>query len=65
MCEKNEGGVTMTEPKYRLSSEIVKELRKMSNNKFPAMHCAKALYATDGDMQRALIWMETHQGWYI
>jgi translation elongation factor EF-Ts len=55
----------MTEPKYRLSSEIVKELRKMSNNKFSAMHCAKALYATDGDMQRALIWMENHQGWYI
>ncbi len=55
----------MTEHKSSiLSSKEVQELRKMSNNKFPAMHCAKALSQTNGDIGEALIWMEKHPGWY-
>ena len=55
----------MTESKSNiLSSKEVQELRKMSNNKFPSMHCAKALSQTNGDLEKALIWMEEHPGWY-
>ena len=57
----------MTEPKFSFSrdKDKIQELRKMSKNQFPMMHCVKALYSADGDMQRALVWMETHTGWYL
>jgi hypothetical protein len=50
----------MTEPKFSILRDKVKiqELRKMSNNQFPMMHCAKALYSTNGDLDKALIWIQ-------
>ncbi len=50
----------MTEPKFSIHryKDKIQELKKMSNNQFPMMHCAKALYSTNGDLDKALIWMQ-------
>jgi len=55
----------LTEHKSILSSKEVQELRKLSNNKFPAMHCAKALSQTNGNLKDALVWMYEHPGFYL
>jgi translation elongation factor EF-Ts len=50
----------MTKPRFSILRDRLKvqELKKMSNNQFPAMHCAKALYSTNGDLDKALIWLQ-------
>ncbi len=50
----------MTEPRFSILRDRLKiqELKKMSNNQFPVIHCAKALYSTNGDLDKALIWMK-------
>jgi translation elongation factor EF-Ts len=50
----------MTKPRFSFDRDKhkIQELKKMSNNQFPMMHCAKALYSTDGDLDKALIWMQ-------
>jgi translation elongation factor EF-Ts len=50
----------MTEPRFSFDRDKHKmqELKKMSNNQFPMMHRAKALYSTNGDVGKALIWMQ-------
>jgi translation elongation factor EF-Ts len=50
----------MIEPRFSIhrDKDKIQELKKMSNNQFPMMHCAKALYSTNGDLDKALIWMQ-------
>ena len=50
----------MTEPRFSIHRDKhkIQELKKMSHNQFPVMHCAKALYSTNGDLGKALIWMQ-------
>ena len=50
----------MTEPRFSIHRDKhkIQELKKMSHNQFPMMHCAKALYSTNGDLDKALIWMK-------
>jgi translation elongation factor EF-Ts len=57
----------MTEPKFSFDRDKhkIKELKKMSNNQFPMMHCAKALYSTDGDLDKALIWLQQNRGDFL
>jgi translation elongation factor EF-Ts len=50
----------MTDPIFSIHRDKhkIQELKKMSNNQFPMMHCAKALYSTNGDLDKAFIWMQ-------
>ena len=50
----------MTKPRFSIHRDKhkIQELKKMSHNQFPMMHCAKALYSTNGDLDKALIWMK-------
>jgi translation elongation factor EF-Ts len=59
--------IEMTEPRFSIyrDKDKIQELKKMSNNQFPIMHCAKALCSTDGDLDKALIWMQQNPGFYI
>jgi translation elongation factor EF-Ts len=54
------GDLKVTEPRFSIHRDKhkIQELKKMSNNQFPMMHCAKALYSTDGDLDKALIWVQ-------
>lgn len=54
----------MTEPKFLFSGKTLK-LREMSKNKFPMIQCAKALSQTNGDLEKAFIWLQEHPGFYI
>jgi translation elongation factor EF-Ts len=57
----------MTEPRFSIHRDKhkIRELKKMSNNQFPVMHCAKALYSTNGDLDKALIWMQQNRGDFL
>ena len=50
----------MTKPRFSIHRDKhkIQELKKMSHNQFPIMHCAKALYSTNGDLDKALIWLQ-------
>jgi translation elongation factor EF-Ts len=56
----------MTEQKFSFArdKDKIQELRKMSKNQFPMMHCAKALSQTNGNLDEAFIWMQQHPGFY-
>ena len=50
---------------YGLRSELTKELYNQCNRKYPAMQCAKALSVCKGDIEKAIVWLEFHPGFYI
>ncbi len=57
----------MTEPRFSFDrdKDKIKEIKKMSNNQFPMMHCAKALYSTNGDLDKALIWLQQNSANFL
>ena len=51
--------VIVPEEKVSITAEMVSHLRDKSD--CPMMECKKALYATNGDMSKAMEWLRTRQ----